>query len=102
MSLAMAGLGATPRTKKPPREDPGLSTPRAAGRGRAKSRQREGEQGERVPRGWARVPGSPTTPGKGRLVRRGPEECPGPGESGERVPARGNPCEGQGGLPWLC
>ncbi|XP_031948243.1 CTD small phosphatase-like protein 2 [Corvus cornix cornix] len=75
----MAGLGATPRTKKPSREDQGLSTPGAGARGRAKSRQREGEQGENVPQGWARVPCSPTTPGKGRLVRRGPEECHSPG-----------------------
>lgn len=103
LSLAMAGLGATPRTKKPSREDQELSTPRAAARGRAKSRQREGEQGEPVPRGWARVPGSPTTPGKGRLVRRGPEELPGPGESGESVPARGKSLRGaRGGLSWPC
>ncbi|XP_066192153.1 CTD small phosphatase-like protein 2-A [Sylvia atricapilla] len=79
----MAGLGVTPRAKKPSGEDRGLSTPRAAARGRAKSRQK---QGERVPRGWARVPGSPTTPGKGRLVRRGPEENPGPGESDPASP----------------
>ncbi|KAM3656652.1 CTD small phosphatase-like protein 2-B [Ammospiza maritima maritima] len=70
----MAGLGATPRTKKPPREEQGLRTPRAAVRARAESRHREGESG---PRGWARVPGSPSTPGKGRLVRRGPEGSPG-------------------------
>ncbi|XP_066061554.1 CTD small phosphatase-like protein 2-A isoform X2 [Chamaea fasciata] len=82
----MAGLGATPRTKKPPGEDRGLSTPRVAAGAGARSRQREGERGERVPRGWARVPGSPTTPGKGRLVRRGPEERPGPGESDPASP----------------
>lgn len=92
---AMAGLGATPRTKKPSKDDQRLSTPRAAARGCAKSQQREEQS---VPRGWARVPGSPTTPGKGRLVRRGPEDCPGPEESGERgeVPVWG------WGLPRLC
>uniref|UniRef100_A0A8C3X992 FCP1 homology domain-containing protein n=1 Tax=Cyanoderma ruficeps TaxID=181631 RepID=A0A8C3X992_9PASS len=82
----MAGLGATPRTKKPSREGRGLLTPRAAAGGRAKSRQREGEQGERVPRGWARVSGSPTTPGKGRLVRQGVEESPSPGGSDPESP----------------
>ncbi|XP_005060224.1 PREDICTED: CTD small phosphatase-like protein 2-B [Ficedula albicollis] len=65
----MAGLGATPRTKKPPKDEQEPSTPRAAARGGAKSRQREEQS---VPRGWARVPGSPTTPGKGRLVRPSP------------------------------
>ncbi|XP_039942718.1 CTD small phosphatase-like protein 2-A isoform X2 [Hirundo rustica] len=86
----MAGLGATPRTKEPSREHRGLSTPRAAARGRARSRQREGE---RVPRGWARVPGSPSTPGTGRLVRQGPGECPGPGESDPASPPP-LPCPG--------
>ncbi|XP_042650168.1 CTD small phosphatase-like protein 3 [Tyto alba] len=76
----MAGLGTvTPRAKRPRREsrgDLGLWVPRAGARQRAKSRQREGEQGEHHPlQGWdpwgrsLGPPLAPATPRKGQLVK---------------------------------
>ncbi|XP_074421881.1 CTD small phosphatase-like protein 2-B isoform X2 [Larus michahellis] len=94
----MAGLGTvTPRVKRPRREssgDLGLLATKAGARRRARSRQREGDQGEHRPlQGWdpwERVPCPPLvpiTPGKGRLAKLRLRE--------RRRPALAPPCAGE-------
>lgn len=112
---AMAGLGTvTPRVKRPRREssgDLGLLATKAGARRRARSRQREGDQGEHRPlQGWdpwERVPCPPLvpiTPGKGHLAklrlreRRRPALAPPcAGERGECVSPPGQSLPGDGG-----